>query len=71
MTQNGHLYAICWRPEVAGDVISGKNVKIVEGDGVLNFEIARFSSFQDGPKNHFVTAAEADIDDTIKVLVAW
>ena len=37
---------ICCRPEVAGDVISGKNVKTVEGYAVLNFEIASFGSFR-------------------------
>ena len=34
---------------------------------MLNFEVASFSTFQDIPtKNHFVTAAEADIDDSMK-----
>ena len=62
MTQN----ATCCRPEVAGDVISGKNVKTIECYDVLNFEVASFISFRDIKKNHFVTAAEADIDDSIK-----
>ena len=38
-------------------------MKTVERYTVLNFEVARFSSFRDVPKNHFVTA---DIDDSIK-----
>ena len=31
---------ICCRPEVAGDVISGENVKTIEGYPLLNFEVA-------------------------------
>ena len=40
-----HVYAICCRPEVASDVISGENAKTIEGYAVLNFEIASLSSF--------------------------
>ena len=47
MTQNEHVYAICCRPEVAGDVISGENAKTVEGYAVLNFEVASLCSFRD------------------------
>ena len=65
MTQNEHVYAFCCRPEVACEVISGQNVKTIDGYAALNFEVAGFSSFRDIPKNHFVTA-EADIDDSIK-----
>ena len=54
----------CW-PEVAGYVISAENVKTIEGYATLNFEVASLSSFRD-IKNHFVTAAEADINDSIK-----
>ena len=51
MTQNEHVYAICcYRPEVAGDVISGGNVKTIEGYGVLNFEAASISSFLEKSK---------------------
>ena len=53
MTQNDHVYAICCRPEKAGDVISDENA---EGYAVLTFEVASFSSFRD-INNHFVTAA--------------
>ena len=63
MVQNEHIYVICCRLEVAGDVISGENEKTIEGYAVLNFEVASFSSFRDVPKNHFVTA-EADIAKT-------
>ena len=37
MTQNEVVYAIGCRPEVAGDVISGGNVRPKEGYAVLNF----------------------------------
>ena len=46
MTQNEHVYAICCRLEVAGDVISGENVKTNEGYTVLNFEIDSVRSFR-------------------------
>ena len=46
MTQIEHVYAICCRREVAGDVISGENVKTIEGYTVLNFEVASFCSFR-------------------------
>ena len=38
MTQHERVYAICCRPEVAGDVISGENVKTIERYALLNFE---------------------------------
>ena len=66
MTHHQHVYAICCRPEVAGDVISGGNVKTIEGYTGLNFEVSGFSSFRDIKKNHFVTAAEVDIYDSTK-----
>ena len=56
MTQNEHVYATCCRPEVAGDVISGQNVKTIECYVVLNFEVGGFISFRDIKKIHFVTA---------------
>ena len=37
-----HVYAICCRPEVACDVISGENVKTFEGYVALNFEKKSF-----------------------------
>ena len=45
MTQNEHVYAICYRLEVV-DAISCENVKTVDGYAVLNVEVASFSSFQ-------------------------
>ena len=47
MTQNKHVYAICCRLEVAGDVISDVHVKTTEGYALLNFEAASLSSFQE------------------------
>ena len=53
MTQNENVYAIyCW-PEVAGDVISGGNVKTIEGYVVLNLEAASISSFQENQNQPF------------------
>ena len=46
MTQNEHVSAICCRPEVAGDDVSGGDVKTNEGYAVLNFEVAGFNSFR-------------------------
>ena len=51
MTQNEYVYAIFCRPEVDGDVISGENVKTIEGYVVLNFEVANFYTFRDIKKN--------------------
>ena len=50
MTKNEHVYTICYRPEVAGDVISVENVKTIEGYALLNFEAASISIFR-GNKN--------------------
>ena len=47
MTQNEHVYAIRWRPQVASDVISSESVKTIGGYVVLNFEVASLSSFRD------------------------
>ena len=64
MTPN-EIYAICCRREVAGDVISGENVKTIKGYTVSNIEVASFNSFWDIPKNNnFLTAAY--INDSIK-----
>ena len=46
MTQNEHVCAICCRLEVA-DIISGQNIKAVEGYVVVCFGAARLNSFQD------------------------
>ena len=66
MAQNLHVCAICCRPEVVYDIISGRNVKTIVVYVAVKFEVASSSSFRDIKKNHFVTAAEADIDDSIK-----
>ena len=65
MTQNEYVYAICCRPEGAGDGISGGIVKTIKGYAVLNFEVTSFCNFSGIQNYHFVTAA-ADIDDSIK-----
>ena len=54
MTQNEHIYAMFCRPEAAGDVISGGNVRTIEGYVVLNFETARVISFRENRKQSFV-----------------
>ena len=38
MTPNEHVYAICCRSEVAGDVIFSENERTIEGYAMLNFE---------------------------------
>ena len=55
MTKNDHVYANCCRPEVAGNVISGRNVKTIENYVLVNFEVASSSSFRDRLKNQFPT----------------
>ena len=47
MAQIERVYAICCRPEVAGDVVSSEIVNTIEGYAVLNFEAARISSFRE------------------------
>ena len=47
----------------AADVISGGNIRTIEGHAVLNLEVSAFCSFRDIKKNHFVAAA--DIDDSV------
>ena len=51
MTQNEHVYTICCRLEVAGDVISGESVKTTEGYALLNVEVASISSFREKSKS--------------------
>ena len=61
-----HIDLCCVQSRIG--LISGENVKTIEGYVELNFEVASFSSFRDIEK-HFVTAAaeaKADIDDSIK-----
>ena len=55
MTQNKHVYEICCQPEVAGDVISGENVKTTVGleGALLNFEAASISSFSENKNKPF------------------
>ena len=50
MTQNLHVCAICFRPEVVYEVISGRNIKTLEGYLVVNLEVAISNSFRDMKK---------------------
>ena len=53
MIRNEHVYAICFRPEAVGDVISGENITTVEGYAVFNFEAVSFSSFRENQNQPF------------------
>ena len=53
MTKNQHVYVIFCRPEVAGDVVSGGNVKTTEGYVLLNFEAASVGSFRENKNQPF------------------
>ena len=52
MTENEHVSAIFCLPEVAGDVISGGDVKAAVGYVSINFEAASVSSFRENPISH-------------------
>ena len=54
---------ICWWPEVYNDVISSKNVKILEDYIMVNYKVAMSSSFWDTKKNCVMVLEVADIDD--------
>ena len=47
MTQNLRVCTIFCRLEVVYDVISGQNVRTIEGYAVVNFEVASSDSFRD------------------------
>ena len=69
MTQNLHVCVFYYLPEAVYEVISGRNVKTIEGYLLVKFEGARSNNLRDIKKNHFVTAdaaAEANVDDSIK-----
>ena len=51
MSLNLHICAICCRSEVVDDVISGRNVKALDGYLVANFGVARSNSFRDIKKS--------------------
>ena len=53
MIQNEHIYAICCRSEVVGDVISGENVKTTNGYALLHFEAGGISNFQENKNEPF------------------
>ena len=54
MTDNEHVYAICFQPVVAGDVIFGENIKTIEGYALLNSEAAIFSSFRENQNRYAI-----------------
>ena len=47
MTQNVHVFAICRRPEIDTDVISGVAVDNVGVDGPIKFGDSRSNRFRD------------------------
>ena len=49
MTQNSHICTFCCRPAVVYYVISGLNVKTMEGYLAIIFEVASSNSFRDIP----------------------
>ena len=69
MAQNRDACAICCQLELDCAVISGRNVKTIVRYVVINFEVACSNSFRDiqffCKRSNFVTAAKADIDDSI------
>ena len=54
LTKTEHVYAICCRPEAAGDAITGGNLKTIEGYVVLNFETVSISSFRGNQNESFM-----------------
>ena len=58
MTKNEHICAIFCRLEAAGDVISGGNVKTIEGYFLLNFEAAGINSFRANQNQPFVECVD-------------
>ena len=55
MTQNFHVFAICRRPEIDNDVISGQDVDNVGVDVHIKFGDSRSSRFRDIRGADFVT----------------
>ena len=53
MTQNEHVCAICCQPEVAGDGVSGENVKTIDRYALLDFEAAIVRSFRENQNHQF------------------
>ena len=55
MTQNFHVFAICRRPEIDNDVISGQDVDNVGVDVHIKFGDSRSNRFRDIRGADFVT----------------
>ena len=70
ITQNEQVFAICCRPEVDDDVVSGVNVSTVTGFVVVNFEVASSSGLRYIKNSHLETAEAAAVEvyigDSIK-----
>ena len=47
MTKNLHVCTIYFGPEVVYDVNSGRNIRTIEGNLVVNLEVASPNSFED------------------------
>ena len=60
MTQNEHVYAICYRPKVGDDVVSGRNVKTILSHIVVTLKVASSTSFRDFPKRLFCDGEVGD-----------
>ena len=70
MTDNEHVYAICFQPVVAGDVIFGENIKTIEGYALLNSEAAIFSSFREN-QNRYAIWPTGELNIYIKPPVVY
>ena len=58
MAQNEHVYAMCYRPDVDADVISGRNVRTIKGYVLKLLALAVSEIFH---KDHFVTVKSATV----------
>ena len=50
MAHKWTCYAICWQPEIAGDVIFGENAKTTESYALSYFQAASISSFRENKR---------------------
>ena len=60
MTQTEHVYANSCRPEVAGDVISGENIKTTEVYALLNVEAASIRCFRENQNEPIAQCVDDD-----------
>ena len=72
MTPNLHVCTICFRPEVVYGVISSRNLRTIESNLGVTFDVASSNSFRDIEKKTFCDGGggggggAADIDNSIK-----